>query len=410
MIAMSLIKTHPALPSQGSLASTFPWRPLESIHLLVDGDCFYPRMLEAIGNARESIYLEIYYVQPGRVADQFIEALGQAVQRGVSVRLLLDSIGAREFSAADHKHVSNAGIQLRLYNPLARKKFAMNLSRDHRKILIIDRTIAFTGGAGIADVFDLSANPQKAWHDLMIESQGPVVADWCELFEQAWMFYNGMPDLPIPTRISSYLHISRYFRPLTGVPSQTRVNSSNGVGDEQIKADLVKRIRAAKRRAWIATAYFYPSRKLRRALIRAAGNGIDVRLLLPGPRTDHPAVRYASRRYYGQLLRHGVMILEYQPRFMHMKIALADDWVSVGSCNFDRWNLRWNLEANQEILDVDFAAQIRALFEADFKDSEAYSAVNWARRRWWTKFQELFWFQIGRLIEFMSLHIKRRRP
>lgn len=404
---MALIETHPAWG--GTLVSTFPWRPLDGLHLWIDGNTYYPRMLDAINNAKRSIDFETYLVQSGAITDRFIEALNAAAQRGVIVRLLLDSIGAREFSPADQQRLRNAGVELRFYNPLAGKRFAMKLARDHRKILVIDNRLSFVGGAGVTDSFDPSISVHDAWHDIMLESTGPIVLDWVELFEQTWLYYDGMPALSTPKKIANYLRTHAFFRPLTGVVSQTRVNASSGRGDEQIKADLVKRIRNAKRRVWVATAYFYPSHKLRQALRKAASRGVDVRLLLPGPSTDHPSVRYASRRYFGPLLRSGVMIYEYQPAFLHMKVALVDDWVSLGSCNFDRWNMRWNLEANQEILDEAFASQIRCLFDADFQVSERWSFASWSRRGWRDKFREHFWYQIARFIEFVSLRMRLRR-
>lgn len=406
---MPLIETHPILGSPGAVVSTFPWRPVHSLRLLIEGDFFYPRMLAAIDAAEKTIDFETYLVQSGAIADRFILALTQAAQRGVAIRLLLDSIGAREFLPADQQRLREAGIVLHLYNPLTHKKFAMNLARDHRKILVIDYKVSFVGGAGITDDFDPVASGDDAWHDIMLESTGPVVNDWAELFEQAWMFHGGMPRISTPKRIAHYFLHRAMRQPLTDVLAQTRVNGSAGRGDEQIKADLVKHIRNAKRRVWMATAYFYPSHKLRQALVKAARRGVDVRLLLPGPRTDHPSVRYASRRYFGNLLRHGVTIYEYQPTFMHMKVALADDWVSLGSCNFDRWNMRWNLEANQEIIDEVFAADIRRLFEVDFDMSQPLSIIDWSRRGWREKLRENFWYKIATFIEYISLRMRLRR-
>lgn len=406
---MALIETHPGLGNNGTLVTTFPWRPRQSLHLWIDGDTYYPRMLAAIEHAERTVDFETYLVTSGAIADQFISALTDATARGVRVRLLLDTIGAREFAPVDQLRLRKAGVDLRLYNPLTHKKFAMNLARDHRKILVIDNRISFVGGAGITDDFDPQLSGHDAWHDIMLESSGPVAADWGELFEQAWIYHDGMPRVSATRRIANYLRSHDLFRPLTGGVAQTRVNASNGQGHEQIKGDLIKRIRNAKRRVWVATAYFYPSRKLRQALSRAALRGVDVRLLLPGPSTDHPSVRYASRRYFSRLMRHGVALHEYQPSFLHMKVALVDDWVSLGSCNFDRWNLRWNLEANQEILDEAFAVEVRRMFEVDFDVSQALSPVSWSRRSWREKWREHFWYQIARLIEFISLHRRWRR-
>lgn len=406
---MALIEIHPGMDSNGTLVTTFPWRPLESLHLWIDGDAYYPRMLAAIERASHSVDLETYLVSSGAIADRFIAALIAATERGVRVRLLLDAIGARGFLPVDQLRLRKAGIDLRLYNPLAHKKYAMNLARDHRKILVVDHRVSFVGGAGITDDFDPQLSGNNAWHDIMLESSGAVAADWGELFEHGWIHHEGMPPLSATRRFTNYLRHHDLLRPLTGGIAHTRVNASNGQGHEQIKGDLVKRIRSAKRRVWVATAYFYPSRKLRQALSKAALRGIDVRLLLPGPSTDHPAVRYASRRYFGRLLRSGVQIHEYQPSFLHMKVALVDEWVSLGSCNFDRWNLRWNLEANQEVVDEAFAAEIRRMFEVDMEVSQHISPVQWSRRRWQEKWREHFWYQIARIIEFISLHRRWRR-
>ena len=136
------------------------------------------------------------------------------------------------------------------------------------------------------------------------------------------------------------------------------------------------------------SAYFVPARRFRRALRRAAQRGVDVRLLVPGARTDHPWVRHASRRFYARMLRYGVRIFEYQPSMLHAKMILCDDWVSVGSSNLDRWSLRWNLEANQEVADRGFADSAAALFESDFNVSRAISRRHWSRRAWLDRVRE----------------------
>ncbi|NNL06730.1 MAG: phosphatidylserine/phosphatidylglycerophosphate/cardiolipin synthase family protein, partial [Gammaproteobacteria bacterium] len=136
---------------------------------------------------------------------------------------------------------------------------------------------------------------------------------------------------------------------------------------------------------------------IRRAFKRAARAGVDVRLLLPGPITDHPGVRYISRRLYGRLMKNGVRIFEYQPRFFHAKTVLCDDWVAIGSSNFDRWNLRWNLEANQEIQDEYLAGQVRDMFEQDFADSVEYTLEKWQQTSWFERLQQWFWKRVEKI-------------
>jgi cardiolipin synthase A/B len=155
-----------------------------------------------------------------------------------------------------------------------------------------------------------------------------------------------------------------------------------------LATDILRRFDAATERAWVMSAYFVPSRRLRKALRRAARRGVDVRLLVPGPRTDHPWVRQAARRFYGKLLRNGVRIFEYQPRMLHAKMILCDEWVSIGSSNLDRWSFRWNLEANQEIADRRASDAAAALFVADFAVSMQLSRRYWRERAWLDRLRE----------------------
>jgi phosphatidylserine/phosphatidylglycerophosphate/cardiolipin synthase-like enzyme len=148
----------------------------------------------------------------------------------------------------------------------------------------------------------------------------------------------------------------------------------------------------------MATPYFLPTWNVRRSLRKAAARGIDVRLLLTGPRTDHPSVRYAGHRYYPRLLKAGVKIFEYQPCFLHLKMVLVDDWVSIGSCNFDHWNLRFNLEANLEALDSALSTAVAASFERDFAQSLEVSLDAWKRRPLWKRVKQRVWGLVDRLV------------
>jgi phosphatidylserine/phosphatidylglycerophosphate/cardiolipin synthase-like enzyme len=178
-----------------------------------------------------------------------------------------------------------------------------------------------------------------------------------------------------------------------------RVAVQKGVmGRSEIMRSYVRRVRRAEQRVWLATAYFVPPWKLRRALRRSARRGCDVRLLLPGAHTDHRAVWYMGRRYYQRLLRAGVRIFEYQPRFCHYKLLLCDDWASIGSSNADAWNYRWNLEGNQELRDVGVIGRASALLAADFADSREIRLADWRRRSWHRRAREWFWGKIQTLL------------
>src|SRR5207244_8165903 len=182
-----------------------------------------------------------------------------------------------------------------------------------------------------------------------------------ETFLRTWRRAGGELTLPVPS-----------VAPLPN-GARGRVVLSEAWWRSELANAVARRLGSANQRAWIMSAYFVPSRRFRKALRRAARRGVDVRLLLPGARTDHPWVRQAARRFYGKLLRNGVKIFEYQPRMLHAKMILCDDWVSIGSSNLDRWSFRWNLEANQEIADADFANAAAAVFAGDFAVSRALS-------------------------------------
>lgn len=351
----------------------WPWRQGNRFELLAESDRIFRRMLEAIAAARESVLLEMYLVDSGTVARRFIDALAGCAQRGVRVHVLCDAFGSFGLRAADRRRLAASGAHLTFFNPLSVRKRLQNFLRDHRKLLIIDGVLAFVGGVGLADEFIDGKRGRLAWRDLMLEISGPVVSDWQTAFAGSWRRSHGSPEVPEgapqPPEESSIA---------AGALGRLALSEA---GQRSILAnDLVRRITGARRRAWIMSAYFVPSRRFRKALRRAARRGVDVRLLVPGPKTDHPWVRHAARRFYGKMLRNGVRIFEYQPRVLHGKMALCDDWVTLGSSNFDRWSFRWNLEANQEIESAAFAAQAAAVFAADCGDSHELNRRHWRRR------------------------------
>jgi len=368
----------------------FPWRQGNRYRLLVDGHCFFPAMLESIEAAQQYVLLEMYLFESGKVTDRFITALTDAVARGVHVRLLLDGFGSLGLDNKDRLRLMEGGVLLGIYNPLRLGRWQRNLFRDHRKLLLVDGAVAYTGGAGITDNFDPAAHPEQFWHEAMLEIRGPVVADWQSLFVEVWNRWSErrlqLPSLPL-------------LPPGVRRGCRGRVVAQRSFpGRSEVMRSHISRIRGARQRVWFTTAYFVPSWKLRRALRQAAGKGADVRLLLPGPLTDHPAVRQVSRRHYESLLRSGVRIYEYQPRFLHAKVLLCDDWVSIGSSNLDRWNYHWNLEANQELIDPQVTEQVQELFLGDFAVSREVDYQSWRQRSWRRRLQEGIWYAVSAIV------------
>ena len=373
----------------------YPWRSGGRFQLLVDGPQFFPIMLDAIDAAATFICLEFYLMESSKITERFITALVAARQRGVKIFMLLDDYGSHYLSMDDRQRLWAAGIQLIFYNPASLRRLYQSLFRNHRKLLLIDGKLAFIGGAGLTDEFMQPSHAVMNWHEVMLQVEGPALEDWFDLFNRTWL---EATHTPFPLAVSP---------PDSRKEDQLgRVSIAEGFGRQEINRSLIKRCRSAERRIWISTPYFIVSRKLRRTLRRAARHGIDVRVLVPGPISDHPWVSHASRGYYMRLLRQGVRIFEYQPRFLHAKIQLCDNWVSIGSSNLDRWNQHWNLDANQEVDDSHFAAQIEALLTKDFGQSVEIRFQDWVIRPRWHRLREWFWGRIVHLLEILG----RRHP
>ena len=374
--------------------NVFPWRQGNRFTLLLDGQRFFPRMLELIASAQRQVELELYLVESGACAAALLDALCAAAQRGVAVRCLFDAFGAQGLHQAERRRLLEAGVQLHWYNPVRWKQGLRNFHRDHRKLLLVDGQFAFVGGTGATDEFWTPGEQASRWHEAMVEISGPLVADWLQLFERQWLACQAR-------RVAWRPRVPLGVKPLVPMPPAGqglgRVAFADALQHRDILLSLVRALRGAKQRIWLATPYFLPTWKVRRALRKAASRGVEVRLLLSGRHTDHPPVRFAGQRYYPGLLRAGVQIFEYQPRFLHLKMVLVDDWVSVGSCNFDHWNLRFNLDANLEALEPTLTASVVASFQADFADSQQVTLEDWRARPLWRRVQQRLWGWLDRL-------------
>jgi cardiolipin synthase A/B len=359
-----------------SAIANWPWREGNRFQLLEAAEQYFERMIQAIDDAQSYILLEMYLVESGVLAGRFVEAFVNAAHRGIGVRVVLDGFGSLGFAQADRRRLADAGVELHFYNTVHLRKRLHNFLRDHRKLMVVDGTVAFVGGVGLTDEFGVTGPPGWPWRDLVVEIHGPVVADWQQAFARTWNRSGGQLTLPAPSR-----------EPLQD-GARARVVLSEAWYRSELANAVARRIGTAHKRAWIMSAYFVPSRRFRKALRRAARRGVDVRLVVPGPLTDHPLVRQAARRFYGKLLRNGVRIFEFQPRVLHGKMTICDDWVSVGSSNLDRWSFKWNLEANQEIENEAFAAVAATVIEQDCAQSLELDRRRWPQRAWIDRLQE----------------------
>ncbi|MFW2373017.1 MAG: phospholipase D-like domain-containing protein [Gammaproteobacteria bacterium] len=356
----------------------FSWQYGNRFQLLIDGPVFFKAMLQSMQQAQHYILIEMYLVKSGRVSQSFFQVLAEARQRGVQVYFLMDAFGSRKLDTRDLQFLKRHNVKISFYNPIELQKHQLALFRDHRKLLVVDGQIAYVGGAGLIDEFDSTDHPGKTWRENMVKIEGPNVLQWQTLFADNWRIWS---DSPLP---------ALYDKPAE-FDQLGRVTMTQGPRFLEIKRSFIQHVRHARTRVWMSTAYFTPSRKLRRELRRSALRGVDVRILIPGPITDLPMARYLAQHYYHRLLRDGVRIFEYQPRFMHAKLVLCDDWVSLGSCNIDRWNLLWNLDANQEIKDTNFARSVVDIFHQDFQQCYEVLQEHWKRRSWLSRIRIWFW-------------------
>jgi phosphatidylserine/phosphatidylglycerophosphate/cardiolipin synthase-like enzyme len=339
------------------------------------------------------VLAEFYLAASGRIADRFIAAFVGAAGRGVRVFVLLDGFGARGLGGPERARLRSAGVALVLFNAISWRGFPRQFVRDHRKLLLVDGEVGFTGGVGLMDAFDPIGEAVPPWHDCMVEIAGPVLEDWQSLFAKTWR-RSAREPLGLPR-----LHCAPQ------VPGERgRLAASAGLETRDLGHAVLARVRKARVRVWIATAYFWPSQRLRRALRQAAQRGVDVRLVLTGAHTDAPALRSVSRLFYGRLLASGVVIYEYQPGFLHTKLVLADDWVSIGSCNLDRWGTLWNLEANQEVASHAFARAVEHTLERALSYSIAFRHPSEVESGW----SAHFWSLIGRAALAWSTRVVAR--
>ena len=373
---------------RNSRFTRFPWRSGNTFRLLINAEEFAPVMLDVISRSRKYVLFEMYLMETSGITTRFIDVILDAADRGVTFYIILDDFGTRGLKQKDRNRLAHNNINLCYYNPLRWPNLKHYFFRDHRKLLLADGEIALTGSAGITIDNDPANKPEDNWRDTMLEIKGPVVDDWKLLFEGVWN-----RSSPGHLRLPSYCGTDDQYQ------MHGRVIHSRPMRTNIINRSILRHGLLAKNSIWFVTAYFNPPRKIRRMLCKKAEQNLDVRILLPGDISDHPSVWHYGHRHYARLLKAGVRIFEYQPQFMHTKVVLADDWCSLGSSNFDRWELPRNLEANQEIADPDFAAQARKMLENDFNASQEIYYVDWTRRPWPRRIKEWFWSQIGRFFD-----------
>ncbi len=347
-----------------------PFLWAESVRLLSDGSETYPAMLRAIAEAKESIAFENYIFATDRTGRMFRDALVDAARRGVAVRLLYDAVGSWSIDRPFRRPLLEAGVEVAVFHPLqlTRPPWLLN-RRDHRKILIVDRTLSFTGGVNVSDE-NLPTGPHGGWRDTHVEIAGAAVAARLgTLFESGWRRAHhfppdgGRPHRLFVTRVPALHERRRASHSAPQPPRQgvlVRVLGNASVRNRfRIRRAYLEAIGRAAHYVLIENGYFIPSHVILKALANAVRRGVDVRVLL-ARESDVAAAAWASRHLYRQLLDDGVGLHEWPDGMMHSKTAVIDDvWSIVGSYNLDQRSLWHNFEVVVEIVDPEFAAALR---------------------------------------------------
>jgi cardiolipin synthase len=342
------------------------------VQVLLNGDQIFAAMLKDIRQAKRSINFETYIYWSESIGREFSDALAERARAGVKVHVLLDFIGSIKMEQASIDKMRAAGVELQRYHKPVWWKLARLNNRTHRKLLIVDGSVGFTGGVGIADKWRGHAQDEDHWRDTHFRVEGPVVGQMQAVFNDNWTKATGVvldgPD---------------YFPPLApkGSVAAQMFSSSPTGGSESMHLMYLMAITAARHSIDLSSAYFVPDRLTVRALVAAAQRGVSVRIITPGKIIDSDVVRAASREGWGELLKAGIRIAEYQPTMYHVKALIVDSLlVSVGSTNFDNRSFSLNDEANLNVLDAGFAREQQAVFEDDWRHARPVSLAGWEQR------------------------------
>jgi cardiolipin synthase len=345
------------------------------LEILENGDAIFPDMLKAIASARKTVNFEAYIFYSDEIGTRFRDAFIERASHGVEVRLLIDAVGSpgRKFKAGDVDALRRAGCRVEFFH--SRKPWMIWVvnHRNHRRVLVVDGTIGFTGGVGFADEWSGNADSPEHWRDTQVRVEGPAVRGLQRAFQENWSEVTGEPlvgDEFFPSL------------PQAGSASVAVVPSSPLSAMSGAERVYAISLAAAAKEIWIANSYFLPDETTSGLLIAAARRGVDVRIIVPSDtHNDVPATKAAGRASFGPLLEGGVKILEYQPTMFHLKTMVVDGIFStVGSANFDERSFHLNEEINLFVYDAPFAAMMRERYQQDLSHSHPYTLAMWKHR------------------------------
>ncbi|SPB15477.1 cardiolipin synthetase [Caballeronia novacaledonica] len=340
--------------------------------VLVNGDEIFPSMLQGIRAARETITFETFIYWSGEIGEEIARALSDKARSGIAVHVLLDWVGSSKMDKRYLHMLRDAGAEVIQYHKPHWTGLGRMNDRTHRKLLVIDGRIGFTGGVGIAEEWTGHAQDEKHWRDTHFRVEGAAVGQMQAVFMDNWIKATG-----------NVLHGPSYFPDIeaAGEGCAHMFSSSPSGGSDDMQLMYLMAITAATHSIHLSSAYFVPDKLTINAIVEAAKRGVRVRIITPGKHIDTHTVREASRACWGDLLAAGVEMYEYQPTMFHCKLIVVDEFlVSVGSTNFDSRSFKLNDEANLNIYDREFARRQTAIFDDDVAHAKRITLDDWRRR------------------------------
>jgi cardiolipin synthase A/B len=387
-VRTSLAATDPRFPEYLARLLGHPLTTGDRYIVHTDGPAAFPAMLAAIDRAARRISFETYIFDAGDVGEQFTAAFERAARRGVSVRLVLDAIGAKTIDAAHLKRLESAGCKIGWFNSVGSYSLEEINYRTHRKALVIDGDVAFVGGMGIADHWARDDEDYRRWRDTQVEISGAAAMNVEAAFNENWIETGGIVDPDVLTHTA----------PAEARASSIVVWSSPEGGTNAMKLLYLLAIAAARETLDIQSPYLITDESTGWSIAEARGRGVRVRMLTEGDVTDAKPVKFASRATYEPLMEKGVAIYEYQPAMMHTKAIVIDGVLSiVGSANFDNRSLELNDELNVAIFDRETSARLTQDFERDITQSRRLELEEWRNRPFHIRGREKMWSLFGEI-------------
>ena len=349
-----------------------PFTTGNAIDIYRNGDEIFPPMLDAISNARERVEFLTFVYWSGNIAERFVEALSERARAGVDVMVMLDGYGALPMPGEFVERMKRAGCQIRWFRPIPRWRVWQTDNRTHRKILVCDGTVGFTGGVGIAEEWEGNAERPENWRDTHFRIRGPAVLGLRGAFYEDWM----QRELSVAPALDELADPGRP----GGIEAQV-IPAAASVGRSPVASLHDALIVMAKRRLRIATAYFSPTADTVARLLAAARRGVEIDILIPGPHIDSRVSELAGSDAIGPLLGDGVRIWRYQPTMYHKKLITLDgELACIGSANFNHRSVRKDDEIAVNVLDADFTARLDGHFDEDLAHSHEVDHTDWRRR------------------------------